>query len=174
MWWSTWVSNPHSLSYFQSNHPVAIVLVSTLIAQWMSKIRFQDGGYCRHPGFLISKLSYTCTFDLQVILLLQCKSKLKSSKCSGADVKNQFSSWQLLWLFWIFNQHDFSYFHMDWSACCSIISFKLIRRGVCKEISKIDFKDDCCCGSHLGLLIGTILAIFDPEVFLLLQSKFQI
>ena len=35
-------------------------------------------------------------------------------------------------------------------------------------------KQDGSCGGHLGFLIDTILAHFNPEVFLLLQSKFRL
>ena len=40
-------------------------------------------------------------------------------------------------------------------------------------MSKTDFQDGSC-GGHLGFLINTILAHFDPEVVLLLQSKFRL
>ena len=54
-------------------------------------------------------------------------------------------------------QHDFSYLYIYWSACISVISFDLIRRVVCKEMSKIDFP------------IGTSFAVFDLEGILLVQ-----
>ena len=38
---------------------------------------------------------------------------------------------------------------------------------------KIDFQDGCH-GGHLGFLIGTILAIFDLQVTLMLPSKFGV
>ena len=38
-------------------------------------------------------------------------------------------------------------------------------------MSKTDFQDGAC-GDHLGFPIDTILAHFNPEVVLLLQSKF--
>ena len=53
-----------------------------------------------------------------------------------------------------------------------IVSFNLIRLVVC-EMSKTNFQDGRCDG-HLGFPINTILANFDPEVVLLLQSKFQL
>ena len=40
-------------------------------------------------------------------------------------------------------------------------------------MSKTDFQDGDC-GGHLGFPTGTILAIFDLEVILLLQCKFQL
>ena len=58
------------------------------------------------------------------------------------------------------------------STCCYIVRFKLIRLVVC-EMSKTDFQDGDR-GGHLGFQINTILANFDPEIVLLLQSKFQL
>ena len=40
-------------------------------------------------------------------------------------------------------------------------------------MSKVDFQDGVC-GGHIGFLIDKILAHFNPEVVLLLQSKFQL
>ena len=40
-------------------------------------------------------------------------------------------------------------------------------------MSKTDFQDGGC-GGHLGFPIDTILADFDPEIILLLPSKFQL
>ena len=51
-----------------------------------------------------------------------------------------------------------------------VVSFNLIRLVVC-EMSKTNFQDGSS-GGHLRFLIDTILAHFDPEVVLLLQSKF--
>ena len=113
-----------------------------MVQEDKSKIAFQDGSSGSHLRFLISKILYT--FDLQVILLLQCKFQLKSHNGSGADVKNLFSRWP----FWISNQQGFSYLYIYWSACCSIISFDLIHRVVCK-MSKTDFQD------------ATVVAILD-------------
>ena len=56
-----------------------------MVQEDKSKIGFQDGHCGAHLGFLIGKILYT--FDLQVILLLQCKFQLKSPNGSGADVK---------------------------------------------------------------------------------------
>ena len=47
----------------------------------------------------------------------------------------------------------------------------LIRLGVCKKMIKTDFQYDGWSG-HLVYPINMILAHFDPEVFMLLQSKF--
>ena len=59
------------------------------------------------------------------------------------------------------------------SACCYVVSFNLIRLVVCEKMSKIDFQDGGR-GGHLGHPIDTILAHFDPEIVLLLQSKFRL
>ena len=58
------------------------------------------------------------------------------------------------------------------STCRYIVSVNLIRLVVCENISKTDFQDGGC-GGHLGFKNHTILARFDLEVVLLLQSKFQ-
>ena len=57
------------------------------------------------------------------------------------------------------------------STCCYIISCNLIHLVVCEKMSKTDFQGGGC-GCHLGFQINMILAHFDPEVVLLLQSKF--
>ena len=91
------ISDRHNLTYFKSrshlvdtasfnsNHPMV----------WDDKLKigFQDGGCGSHLGFLIGKILYT--FDLQVILLLQCKFQLKLPSGSRADFKNLFSRWWL-------------------------------------------------------------------------------
>ena len=80
---------------------------------------------------------------------------------------------ELCWPFSISSQHEFSYFYIYWSACCSILSYDLIRRVVREEMSmsKIDFQDGRC--GHLRFLIGTILAIFDLEIILLYSVSFN-
>ena len=42
--------------------------------------------------------------------------------------------------------------------------------SVQEEKRKIDFQD----GGHLGFLIGTILAIFDLQVILILPTKYRV
>ena len=42
-----------------------------------------------------------------------------------------------------------------------------------RRSEKIDFQDGCH-GGHLGFLIGTILAIFDLQVTLMLPTKFKV
>ena len=59
------------------------------------------------------------------------------------------------------------------SVCCYIVSFNLIHLVVCNKMSKTDFQDGHC-GGPLGFPIDTILAHFDTEVVMLLQSKFRL
>ena len=49
-----------------------------------------------------------------------------------------------------------------------VVFFQFRRRS-----KKIDFQDGRQ-GSHLGFPIGTILAIFDPQVIPMLPAKFQV
>ena len=101
--------------------------------------------------------------------------QLKWPKSLGV-VKNWFSRWQLWRPFWISDRHDFSYilFIYKW-ICCYIVhvSFNFICLVDCKKMSKTDFQDGSC-GGHLRFLINMILAHFNPEVVLLLQSKFRL
>ena len=46
--------------------------------------------------------------------------------------------------------------------------YTILRRN-----EKIDFQDGCH-GGHLGLPIGTILAIFDLQITLMLPTKFRV
>ena len=67
---------------------------SSHLVQWRGTIQT----YCQYP------------FNREIILFLQSKFQLKSTKGLGRDVKNWFSRWQLRWPSWIFNQLSFSYF----------------------------------------------------------------
>ena len=87
------------------------------------------------------------------------------------EVKNWFSRWWLWWPFWISNRHDYSYFSLTRQPVATSLSFNLICLVVC-EMSKADFQDGGCSG-HLRCQINKILAHFNPEVILLLQSKFR-
>ena len=79
---ASWISDQHNLSYFRSRgHLVATVKFSTQISRWfwrMSKTGFQDDSCGSHLKFLISKVLFA--FDLQVILLLQCKFSIQITK----------------------------------------------------------------------------------------------
>ena len=67
---------------------------------------------------------------------------------SGEEAKNRFSRW---WPSWISNWNNFSYF------------LSTSHHDAAYQVS-----------SHLGFLIGTILAIFYLPVTLMLRTKFQV
>ena len=54
---------------------------------------------------------------------------------------------------------------------CFLVSLESIGLSVQEKKQKIDFKDGRH-GGHLGFPIGTILAIFDLQISLMLPSKF--
>ena len=56
---------------------------------------------------------------------------------------------------------------------CFLQNFKSVGLSVQEEKRKIDFQDGHH-GSHVGFLIGTILAIFDLQVTPLFPTKFQV
>ena len=66
------------------------------------------------------------------------------------------------WPSWIFDRHDFSYFFIYKSPRCFLASLESIGLLVQEKKRKIDFQDGGH-GSHLGFLIGMILAIFDLQ-----------
>ena len=72
---------------------------------------------------------------------------------------------------WISDQNDFSYSrsHPDTSYQ---VSSQLVFRFRRRSAAKIDFQD----GRHgfLGFPIGTVLAIFDLQVTMILSSKFRV
>ena len=84
-----------------------------------------------------------------------------------------FSRW---WPSWISDQNDFSYFFIYKLPRCFLLSFKsiglLFWRRKQKQIFKMATTDDD--GRHSGFLTGTILAIFDQPVTLMLPAKFQV
>ena len=65
---------------------------------------------------------------------------------------------------------DFSYF---WSTSHPDASLESTGLSVQEKKRKIDFQDGGH-GGHLGFLIGTILAIFDLQVTLIVPSKFGV
>ena len=65
---------------------------------------------------------------------------------------------------WISDPNNLSYFR---SPQCFLPSFESV--SVREKKRKIDFQDGCH-GGHLGFLIGTILAIFDLQVTLMLPT----
>ena len=79
-----------------------------MVCEKISKTNFQDGGCGGHPGFLIDTI--LAHFDPEVVLLLQSKFQLKSTKGSGRDVENGFTRWRLWRPSWIFYLLSFIYF----------------------------------------------------------------
>ena len=61
----------------------------------LAAILFNGAEPLRHPGFPINTM--LAHFDLEIILLLQSKSRLKVTKALGRDVKILFSRWRLWW-----------------------------------------------------------------------------
>ena len=59
------------------------------------------------------------------------------------------------------------------SHLCFLASLESTGLSVQEKKQKIDFQDGCH-GSHLGFLIGTILAIFDLQVTLMLPTMFGV
>ena len=79
-----------------------------LVVCKLSKTDFLDGCYSGHHGFPINAI--LTHFDPEVVLLLQSKFRLKSTKVLGRDVENWFLRWRLWWPSWILNRLSFSYF----------------------------------------------------------------
>ena len=106
------------------------------------------------------------TFDLEVILLLQCVSTQIAQRCWRRSQKLVFKMVAMAAIL-DFQSAWFELFFIYTSSCCFIVSFNLIPHVVCK-MSKTYFQD----GGHLGCSID--LAHFHPEVVLLLRDKFQL
>ena len=87
-------------------------------------------------------------FSSTLNLLLHCKFQINSPCGLREDVQNKFSIWLLWRPYWISYRHEFSSFRSR--------------------------NYPCGYGDHLGFLIDMDLAHFDPEVVLLLQSKFRL
>ena len=80
-------------------------------------------------------------------------------------MKNRFSRWPPWRPTWISDRNDFIFFYLP--------SFKSIGFSVQEMKQKIDFQDGRH-GGHLGFPIGTILAISDLQVTLMIPINFQI
>ena len=91
----------------------------------------------------------------------------------GVEAKNRFSRWRPWRPSWISDRHDFSFFLIYKSSWCFLASLESIGLSVQEKKQKIDFQDGRH-GGHLGFPIGTILAIFDLQVTLMLPSKFGV
>ena len=105
-------------------------------------------------------------FDLQVTPMLPTKFQINWPFSSGEEVQNRFSRWQPSSISY---QNDFSYF--DLKVTSMILSkFQVNWPFSLGEEMKKHFQDGCH-GVHHGFLIGTILAIFDLPVSLMLHTK---
>ena len=110
---------------------------------------------------------FSSLFYQQVTPMLPTKFGVSWPFYSGEEVKNRFLRWQPSW---ISHRNNFSYVlstsHPEASyQVSSQLAFQFRRRS-----ETTDFKH----GGHLGLLIGTILAIFDVQVTPMLPTKFQV
>ena len=85
------------------------------------------------------------------------------------EAQSWFLRWRPWWPSWISDQNHFSYF---WSTSHPDSFYQSTGLPVQKKL-KINLKDGSH-GSHLGLLIRTILAIFDLQVAPILPTKFRV
>ena len=92
---------------------------------------------------------------------------------SWEEAKNRFSRWRPWRPSWISNRHDFSYFLIYKSPWCFLAGLESNGFSVQEKKRKIDFQDGGH-GGHLGFPIGSILAIFDLQVTLMVPSKFGV
>ena len=90
---------------------------------------------------------------------------------SVEEAKNRFSRWRPWRPSWISDRHDFIYFLSTSKPRCFLASLESTDVSVQEKKRKIDFQDGGN-GGHLGLPIGTILAIFGLQVTL--PSKFGV
>ena len=82
---------------------ISFNLIRLVVCEKMSKTNFQYGGCGGHLGFPIDKL--LAHFDPEIVLLLQRKFRLKSTKVLGRNVENWWSRWRLWQPSWIFDRH---------------------------------------------------------------------
>ena len=153
----SWISDQNDFSYFD-------LPVISFVSEKEVKIDFQESGHFRFPiGTILT------TF---ISLSPQCfQPNFKSIGLSVQERKrkNKFSSWRP---YWNADWNDFKYFcstkHPNASyQVSSHLAFRFRRR------SELDFQDSRHVG-HLGFPIGTILAISDLQVILMLPTKIQI
>ena len=133
----------------------------------MFKPDFQDGGHGSHFGFCIGTIFFN--FLSKVALIFLTKFQVNWPLRSVEVVQNRFLRWQRWPPSWFFDQNNFSYF---WLTSCPNTSFQVLSQLAFRfrRSSKSDFQH----GSHLGFLIGTILAISDLQVTLVFPSKFLV
>ena len=124
------------------------------------KIDFQDGRYLGFPTGTILAIFISTShpdasyqFSNQVALWYRKISEKKSFKMAVLD----------------FRSKHFKLFYIYKSPQCFLPSFESNGLSVQEKKQKIDFQDGCH-GGHLGFLIGTILAIFDLQVILMLPT----
>ena len=92
---------------------------------------------------------------------------------SGEEAKNRFSRWLPWRPPWISDWRDFSFFLIYKSPQCLLQNLESIGLSVQEKKLNIDFQDGGH-GGHLGFRTGTILAIFDLQVTLMLPTKFRV
>ena len=167
--WPSWISDQQDFSYFD--------LQVTLMLPTKSGVNWPFGSgyvvknrFSRWQPWQPSWIS--AIFDLQVTLMLPTKLRVNWHLGLGEEVKNRFSRWPPWRPSWIYDQHDFSYFWFTShpNASCQVSSPGL---SVQEKRRKIAFQDGSH-GAHLGFPIGTILAIFDLQVILMLPTKFRV
>ena len=105
--------------------------------------------------------------------MLPTKFRVNWPFSSGEEAKNRFSRWLPWRPSWISHWHNFSYFFIYKSPRCFLPSLESTGLSVQEKKRKIDFQDGCH-GGHLGFPIGTILAIYDLQVILMLPRKFGV
>ena len=131
-----------------------------------SKINFEDGDSGGHLGYLIKAI--LAIFDIQVAPTLPTKIRVSWHFGSGEEFQNRFSRW---WPYCISNRNDFSYF---WSTSDPNTSYQVSSQlAFWLEKFKIDFQDGGH-GVYPGFQNGTMLAIFDLQVALILPTKFHV
>ena len=65
---------------------ISLNLIRLMVCEKMSKTNFQDGSYGSHLGFLTD--TALAHFDPEVLLLLQGKFQIKSTKGLVRDIEN--------------------------------------------------------------------------------------
>ena len=165
-----WISDRNDFRYFLStSHPDASCQVCSQLDFWFrrrsAKYIFKMAAMA---AILVSDQNDFSYFDLLVTPILHIKFQDNRSCVSGEEVKNIFSRWRPSWSFIGTILAIFIYK----SPRCFVPSFKSVGLSVQKKL-KIDFQDGHH-GRHLGFLIGTILAIFDEQIILMLPTKFPL
>ena len=84
--------------------------IGLLVQEKKFKIEFQEGNSGSHLEFPVR--IFLAIFNLQAIQILPIKFGVNSPYNSGIEAQNRFSRWRL-WLSWISNHNNFSYF---WST----------------------------------------------------------